>query len=377
MNVAYVTPYYNGAVDGRYGRFLDWVHGLRDDPDPPFAFDVHPLTVSNPDQTLASAPHAIFGEGEELWGSKLNKLEHACNLPRLFRGLRSEYYDLVHVMIMDPIVFPTTILASGPTPVVVGPDVAGWSPVRDVPYWEETRRDRLENRAKYRLRRLLGSRERYDRAVAFSDHHRDILASFAIPQDLIDVLPAGVDPAFEPGEAALGSPPELLYVGDFSEHKGYRTFLRAVARLETDVGVRVVGAGDPDRDLIAHLGLTDVVTVEGFVPRADLPPLYRAADLYVMPSIDETAGGNTQIEALASGLPVVVTDAPGVDEYAPADAKVSFAPRTVDALVDALRSALADLPALTDSARAHADDFGPEAPINALASTYDRVVDGT
>jgi len=376
MKVAYVTPYYNGAVDGRYGRFLDWVHGLRDDPNPPFAFDVHALTASNPDGTLASAPYGLFGDGDSLWGSKRNKLEHACNLPRLIRGLRADEYDVVHVMVMDPLVFPTTIIASGSTPVVVGPDIAGWSPVRTVPYWEETRRDRLEHRAKYRLRRLLGGREWYDRAVAFSRHHRDILESFAVPGDVIDVLPPGVDPAFAPGEAPIGSPPELLYVGDFSEHKGYPTFLRAVARLETDVAVRVVGAGDPDRDLIADLGLTDVVTVEGFVPRPDLPPRYRAADLYVMPSVDETAGGNTQIEALASGLPAVVTDAPGVDEYAPADAKVSFAPRTVDALTDALRTALADLPALTDAARAHAGEFGPEAPIDALARTYDQVVDG-
>jgi hypothetical protein len=41
MQVAYVTPYYNGACDGRYGRFHDWVHAVRDANDPPFDADVY------------------------------------------------------------------------------------------------------------------------------------------------------------------------------------------------------------------------------------------------------------------------------------------------------------------------------------------------
>lgn len=373
MNVAYVTPFYNGEIDGRYGRFLDWVHWLRDTDSPPFEFDIHALTASNPDGTLATEPHGILGNGTALWGSKRNKLEHLLNLPRLVSGLRTRSYDVVHVLVMDPIIYPATVAASGATPVVVGPDIAGWSPIRNVPYWEETRLERVEHRLKYRLRRSLGRREWYDRAVAFSEHHRAILESFAISGHAIDVLPAGVDPVFEPGPPDVSSPPELLYVGDFSAHKGYPDFLRAVARLESDVSARVVGAGDPDWDLLRDLGLEEVVTVEGFVPRKQLPDIYRGADLFVMPSIDETAGGNTQIEALASGVPVVVTTRPGVDEFAPSECRVTVDSRTPEAISAAIEEALRDLDSLTGAARSHSTEFTPASTVNALAETYRTV----
>jgi len=384
MRVAYVTPYYNGHCDGRYGRFHDWVHAARDMADPPFEFDVYAFTASNADGTLAGTPHAILGEATDLWGSPLNNVEFLLNAPEIYRRLRTDSYDLLHVQVIDPLIFGTVRAANPDVPVVVGPDIAGWSPVRDVPYWSDGWTDTAKQRARYALKNAIATGGRFDHAIAFSEHHRDILASFSIPPERTTVLEPGVDGVFHPDGAETGespterqsgdSPPELLYVGDFSEHKGYPQFLSALAQLDRPVTATLVGAGDPDLERIDELGLSDVVTVEGFVPRADLPAYYRRADLFVAPTIDETAGTNAQIEALACGTPVVVTDKPGVNEFAPEGASVGFAPRTAEALTDALARALDDLDALTAAALAHAGEYTAEHPIRQLDSLYRELI---
>jgi len=373
MRVAYVTPYYNGACDGRFGRFHDWIHWGRDR-GAPFVFDIYPFTVSNPDATLAVTPRQRLGDAESLWGTKANKVEFLLNAKRIRRALRANTYDLVHVLVMDTIMYPTVLSAVGDTPVVVGPAIAGWSPVRDVPYWEENVVDRVGNRLRFLLKSVKSAVGPYNHAIAFSDHHRDIMTSFGMDRDRITVLEPGVDERFSPDERETpSSPPELLYIGDFSEHKGYPQFLRALAELDRPFEARVVGAGDSDPERIAELGLEMAVTVEGFVPRSNLASIYRGADLVVIPTIDETAGTNVQFEALASGKPVVVTDKPGVDEFAPADASVTFAPRTVPQLIDALERALDGLDSLTAAARRRAPEFGADRPLAQLGDLYERV----
>jgi len=373
MRVAYVTPYYNGACDGRFGRFHDWVHWARDR-GAPFEFDVDAFTASNPDATLAEAPHSYLGDAASLWGTKANKVEFLLNARRVRRALRRNSYDVVHVLTMDTIVYPTVLSAIGDTPLVVGPDIAGWSPVRDVPYWEDGVTDWVDNRARYLLKNGISRAGRYDRAVAFSDHHRNIIVSFGVPVDRITVIEPGVDAMFSPdSRTESADPPELLFVGDFSEHKGYPHFLRALSNLDRTVEARVVGAGDANEEQIARLGLSDIVTVEGFVSRAELPSLYRESDLVVIPTIDETAGTNIQFEALACGKPVVVTDKPGVSEFTPPDASVMFSPRTVSNLVDALERAVDNIESLTKAARDNASEFRADRPLTQLNDLYERL----
>jgi glycosyltransferase involved in cell wall biosynthesis len=62
--------------------------------------------------------------------------------------------------------------------------------------------------------------------------------------------------------------------------------------------------------LAADLGIADRVHLLGAVPHADLPGVYRAATLFLNPSVLETFG-NVTCEAMACGLPVVAADAPG------------------------------------------------------------------
>lgn len=374
MQVAYVTPYYNGACDGRYGRFHDWVHAVRDTDDPPFDADVYAFTASNPDEMLVSTPHAYLGEATELWGTKWNKAEFLLNTRRVQKVLSEADYDLIHVLTMDTIVLPTVLSIAPGVPLVVGPDIAGWSPIRRGSFNRESLIAWMKNRLRYVLKNVFARTVPYDRIVAFSEYHRDILASFGIPKEHTDLLRPGVAERFHPGrERDTCDPPRLLYVGDFSAHKGYPQFLDALSRLNRPFDARLIGAGDPDTEHIHNLDISESVTIEGFVPRVDLPTHYRAADIVVLPLIDEM-GPNTQIEALACGTPVVATDRPGINEYVSDDAAVFFSPRNAEALTDALNRAISDIDRLRTGARQISSSFRAIDTAEALTDTYRHVL---
>lgn len=374
MQVAYVTPYYNGACDGRYGRFHDWIHAVRDTDDPPFDADVYAFTASNPDEMLASTPHSYLGEATDLWGTKWNKPEFLLNVRHVRKALSKADYDLIHVLIMDTIVLPTVLSIAPDAPLVVGPDIAGWSPIRRGSFEQEPPIAWTKNRLRYVLKNLFARTVSYDRVIAFSEYHRDILASFGIPSERTDLLRPGVAERFHPGqERDTCDPPRLLYVGDFSAHKGYPQFLNALSRLNRPFDARLIGAGDPDIERIRDLGITESVTVEGFVPRVDLPVHYRAADVVVLPLIDEM-GPNTQIEALACGTPVVATDRPGINEYVSDDAAVFFSPREAEMLAAALDRALDDLNRLQAGAQQISSSFRAIDTAKTLADTYRHVL---
>lgn len=372
MKVSYVTPFYNGECDGRFGRFHDWVHALRDMDDPPFEFDVHAIMAANPDETLASKPNGYLGAASELYATKRNNIERLLKAPRLYSDLQRSDADIIHLIAFDPLLFPPVVAAARNTPLVLGPNVGGWYPIRDDDVWLTGPVQRAKLQSKYFLRKRMINGVDYAHVLAFSQYHRRMLKYLDVQDSDMTTVRPGVSDIFSPNETreAPSSPYELLYAGELSEHKGYPLFLRAVSRLESDVHVRIVGGGDPDRQLIRTLGLEEQVTIEGFVERSDLPEYYQDADLFVVPTIDETAGTNTKFEALASGLPVVATDSDSVKEFGPSNATRYFWPRTPDQLAVAIDSAIEDIDTLTEAARSHSDKFHATRTVEQLYDVY-------
>jgi len=373
VKVVYLTTYYNGEIDGRFGRFHDWVHTLRDMDDPPFEFEVVALTASNPDGTLSSRPHAVLGEATDLWGSAKNNAEFCLNVPRALRDLRRIDFDVLHVLTLDMIAYPVALAASGCHPVV-GPDVMGYTPLREGPRWDRGGATWVKDRIRFNARKALLRAARDPTLIALSRRHaaniRELDAR-ASPE----VIPPGVDAVFSPGDREMDGRPEdsptrFLYVGDLSTYKGYDIFLDALAGLpnRVDFHAAVIGSGDPEPDRIDGLGLADRVTVEGFVPRSELPKHYRRADFYVMPSIDEN-GPNTIVEALACGTPIIATDRPGTNEYAPDGAGI-YVDRTASALREGLIEAHERRETCAETARAHTDEFRAERTVEALSDRY-------
>lgn len=129
------------------------------------------------------------------------------------------------------------------------------------------------------------------------------------------LIPSGVDTAqFRPDVPPLaglgGAGPNLLYVGRLERRKGVADLVRAFARLQRqypDLNL-IIGGDGPERaaleQLAAQLQL-ERVRFLGYVPAADLPRLFAAADLFCAPATYAESFGIVLIEAMAAALPIV------------------------------------------------------------------------
>ncbi|HXF54695.1 MAG TPA: glycosyltransferase [Hyphomicrobiaceae bacterium] len=119
--------------------------------------------------------------------------------------------------------------------------------------------------------------------------------------------------------AKLGIPasaPVIVMVANLHAYKGHRDLLEALAaiagRLDPDwmllLAGRDEGAGPSLRAMARNLAIADHVRFLG--QRSDVPALLRLADLAVHCSYEE-GSSNAILEAMAAGLPLVVTDAGG------------------------------------------------------------------
>jgi len=172
----------------------------------------------------------------------------------------------------------------------------------------------------------------------------------------VDRLPKGVDSdQFHPdgpsARARLGLEGKrvVLTVARLVPIKNVQRLLDAMAVVRArlaDAHLVVVGDGpevDTLRQRAAALGLADAVTFAGFVPHADTPEFYRAADVFALSS-DFDNSPNVVLEAMAAGLPVVTTDVGGVRELVAdrpgAAAGAVVVPREPAALAEALEQYL-------------------------------------
>lgn len=167
-----------------------------------------------------------------------------------------------------------------------------------------------------------------DRTLYYSDYMRQVGVQLGAPNSATTVVHWGTDvEAFagssDPREVrqALGLPPRptLLAVAGLIERKGIDFVLTSLALLKEthDVGLVVCGDG-PEfghlTQLTYELNLHDRVQFAGRVERARMPTYFAAADVFVHGALTEAAG-IVLIEAMASGCPVVCTDAGGPAEY--------------------------------------------------------------
>lgn len=142
------------------------------------------------------------------------------------------------------------------------------------------------------------------------------------------VLPMGVDDAFYRQWETQEDEPfhRLLYIGKLIEVKGVDVLIEAMASAVKQLpklGLRIIGDG-PQRGRLEQkaesLGLLNGrITFMGQLPHHRLPDQLQQADAVVVPSII-TKRGETEgmpvviLEAMASGLPVIVSDVGGLKE---------------------------------------------------------------
>jgi D-inositol-3-phosphate glycosyltransferase len=237
-----------------------------------------------------------------------------------------------------------------------------------------------------------------DRLIANTDDEaRQLMVRYGADPRRVETVTPGVSLSmFRPGFAGaarrrLGLPRDayvLLFVGRIQPLKAPDVLLRAVARMLDDepalrsrLVVAVVGGPSgsglarPEelQRLAAVLGIADVVRFETPCPQRELAQWYRAADVTVVPSHNESFG-LVAVESQASGTPVVAAAVGGlrtavrhgesgllVEGHDPAD-------------YAAVLRMLADRPrqraALARGAVRHAKAFGWSATVDRLLEVY-------
>jgi len=156
------------------------------------------------------------------------------------------------------------------------------------------------------------------------DHIQHVLGAV---KTKVRVIPNGVESSrFNGGrqpQLILAGIPEdrkiILYVGRIVREKGIFTLLDALEKLRKqgkDVSLVYVGEGPLKEDLakeVLRRKLNDRVTLAGFVDEKKLVSLYNSSDVFVLPSHYEPFG-MVVLEAMASRIPVVVSDVGGLSE---------------------------------------------------------------
>jgi UDP-glucose:(heptosyl)LPS alpha-1,3-glucosyltransferase len=166
---------------------------------------------------------------------------------------------------------------------------------------------------------------------------REILARFGGAPERISVIPNGlIPPLVEPAARAevrgtLGLAEGdfvALFVGSDFPRKGLRF---AIAALRHFPGAQLLVAGR------GHAPAAPGVRLLG--PRQDVPRLFAAADVFILPTIYDPFS-NATLEALAAGLPVITTAANGCAEILTPGlhGEVIARPEDVPALAAALRA---------------------------------------
>ncbi len=139
----------------------------------------------------------------------------------------------------------------------------------------------------------------------------------------------------------------VLFCAKLQPWKGPIDLLEAFARANVENSYLAYAGDGPSRSNLesraVELGVADRVRFLGFLNQSQLPSAYRAADLFVLPSLFEPFGLVVN-EAMLCGLPVVVSDRVGAkfDLVRPNETGEVFPAGDIDALAAILRKILPD-----------------------------------
>ena len=251
-------------------------------------------------------------------------------VPRLAALIRRERYDLVHTHLYRACVYGRIAarLSGAVRATVATEHSLGRAEIEGRPLTRATR-------ALY-----LGTERLGAATVAVSATVAGRLRDWGVPAARIHLVPNGIDAEafrFDPerrraARALLGIPEDAFVVGGVGRQvpgKRFDALVRAVAALP-GVWLLLAGGGPesgPLRALAARLGVTDRVRLLGECDSGDggsggrpgVPALLCAMDTFVSASREESFG-LAAVEALASGLPVLHSACPAIEDLPPGQA---------------------------------------------------------
>lgn len=288
----------------------------------------------------------------------------------------ADAFDLVHVHVFNTRFVgaspPVVMSAAGPLEWVYA-DAWGWSPER------VKRANRLDAGLATALDATLHARRlgRARRFVAFSEHLRSWMVDHGVDGTRIDVVPNYVEPPTtgDPTKSPVRTPRRLGFVAKDFAAKGGPEALAAfevLRRERPDLELVVVGSERPP-----GLCVPEAVEWRPFVPRDELlTTVLPGIDVLLHPSHFDGLP-YAPMEALALGIPLVVSDYRALPELVRDGAGRVCRVGDVAGLVDATRALLApeaNARARTCASRLFTAAYSSETQAPQLRRAYDRAL---
>lgn len=192
--------------------------------------------------------------------------------------------------------------------------------------------------------------EKADKVIAISRYVKNrIMQFYHIPENKIEVVHNGSgfippkDNKLHLKELKKNGNKIVLSAGRITYQKGIDYLVSASAKVmehNKNFNLVIVGSGDMKHQIIrqvASLGISDRVFFPGFLRNTELEKLYKAADVFVMPSVSEPFG-LVAVEAAARGVPLIISKQSGVKEVISNSLQVDF--WDVDELANKLAAVL-------------------------------------
>jgi glycosyltransferase involved in cell wall biosynthesis len=337
--LSFSQNYRNGGVS-RYIRFL-----LKELANRPGAHEytvfvngrevVEKLSAQHPQLTYVPAPWSESQPAARIAWEQLT-------LPAL---IRQRHIDVLHS--------PVNVL-----PILLPQHCAGVVTLHDLAFLRFpdilTRSKRLYHRA-FTIRSI----RRATMVITVSDSTRqDAIELVGVPGEQVQTVYPCIDARFSnvPKDEELQSFREkhdltsgyILYLGTLEPRKNITTLIEAYAQVRKThaIGEKLVLAGgkgwlyDAIFERVQQLGLTSEVLFAGYVEDSEQALWYRAASVFVYPSLYEGFGVPVA-EALACGTPVVTSNVSSLPE-AGADVAICIDPHDVEVMTASIHTALTD-----------------------------------
>lgn len=195
----------------------------------------------------------------------------------------------------------------------------------------------------------------------------------------ISVTYEGIDQSFltkqTPPKQKARDEYQLVYTGSLYPHKNIKVVLQLLQQ-QPDVTLTIVGSRSVFRTQVEEecreMAISDQVHFAGYLPDKQLRELYLHADALVQPSLSE-GFGLTGLEALATGLPAIVSDIPIFREIYQ-DSAIYFNPRDPQSVYDALLEAVKQRDTILDRSQALLKRYCWRSMTNTMLATYQKIL---
>lgn len=225
------------------------------------------------------------------------------------------------------------------------------------PDWSESFRPTMESL----LQAQVQEHARADLIVVASSFTRDSLVANGTSEPKIRVNPYGVDlQRFHPSvNSASSRPLRFVFVGALTARKGVPVLLAAWKKLQP-IDAELWMVGDVSAKVSELIQDSPGLKILGRRSRDELPEVLRSCDVFVFPSYFE-GFGLVLLEAMASGLPIIATEATAAPDLIDTDDVGRLIQSgNVDQLVEAIKYFIDhrnDLPRMSKASRARAEQF--------------------